>query len=202
MSSCSSAFGANSSLSQGESFAKMTSTFHGGKRNCGLMRGGALGAPFPGGFDTLPNDMHDLAGIGKLDSAFNELPEFAGKYGMSGGKRSRKHRKNSRKTRKMRGGVAEVSASAMILSPAEAGQAGLHAQWTNENLVVPSYKGPDNALLQKAGKRKASRKSRKSRKAGRKVRKASRKGSRKNGRKASRKGSRKNGRKASRKNRK
>ena len=172
----------------------MTSTFHGGKRNCGLMRGGSLGAPFPGGFDTLPNDMHELAGIGKLDAAFNQLPEFAGKYGMSGGKRSRKHRRNSRKTRKMRGGVAEVSASAMILSPAEAGQAGLHAQWTNENLVVPSYKGPDNALLQKAGKRKGSRKNRKgSRK--------NRKGSRKSGRKGSRKTGRKN-RKSSRKNRK
>jgi len=176
MSSCSSAFGENSSLPQGESFAKMTSTYHGGKRRRS-MRGGALGAPFPGGFETLPNEMHELAGIGKQDAAFQQLPEFAGKYGMSGGKRA--HRRSRVHTRKMRGGVADVSAPSMLLNSEEAGNAGLHVQWANENLVVPSYKGPDNALLQKAGKRKVSRKNRKAsrkvRKASRKVRKASRK---------------------------
>jgi hypothetical protein len=160
------------------------------------MRGGAASYPDQFG-DVLPNDMRAAADIGKLDAGMAELPSFAGKYGMAGGRR----------TRKMRGGVAEINAPAMILSQQEAAAAMLHPQWTNENLVVPGYKGPDNALVQKAGRRKASRKaSRKNRKASRKNRKASRKNrkaSRKN-RKASRKNrkaSRKN-RKASRKNRK
>lgn len=182
---------ANFALSQGQSFAKMTAPYHGGRRSTRKMRGGAVGAPFPGGFETLPQDMHDLAGIAKLDGAFNQLPEFVGKYGMSGGRRS---------TRKMRGGVADVSAATMILTPAEAAQAGLHPQWTNENLVVPSYVSPDSVLPQKAGKRKT----RKGRKASRKVkgRKATRKVTRK-GRKATRKATRKVTRKVkSRKDRK
>lgn len=186
---------ANFSLSQGQNFVKMTSAYHGGRRATRKMRGGALGAPYPGGFDTLPQDMHDLAGIGKLDTAFNQLPEFAGKYGMSGGRRY---------SRKMRGGVADLSASAMILTPAEAAQAGLHPQWANENLVVPSYVSPDSVLPQKAGKRKSRKGSRKGRKASRKGRKGSRKGSRKATRKAARKGRkvRKGSRKGSRKDRK
>jgi hypothetical protein len=187
---------ANFSLAQGQNFAKMTSTYHGGRktrRQARKMRGGAMGAPFPGGFDILPQDMHQLAGVAKLDAAFNQLPEFAGKYGMSGGRMSRK---------KMRGGVAELSASNMLLTPAQTANAGLHPQWTNENLVVPSYVSPDSVLPQKAGKRK-SRKGRKASRKGRKMSRKGRKASRK-GRKMSRKGSRKErkGRKASRKGRK
>lgn len=184
---------ANFSLAQGQNFAKMTSAYHGGRRTlkarrqASRMRGGAMGAPFPGGFDILPQDMHQLAGVAKLDAAFNQLPEFAGKYGMSGGRMSRTLR------RKMRGGVAELSASDMLLTPAEAADAGLHPQWANENLVVPSYVSPDSVMPQKAGKRM----SRKGRKVTRKGRKMSRKGSRKErkGRKASRK--ERKGRKAS-----
>jgi hypothetical protein len=148
----------------------MTSAYHGGRatrKSNRKMRGGALGASFPDSFETLPQDMQDLAGVGKLNAAFNQLPEFAGKYGMMGGRYSRK----------MRGGVADVSASAMILTPTEAAQAGLHPQWANENLVVPSYVSPDSVLPQKAGKRKSRKASRKAgRKATRKGRKASRKG--------------------------
>ena len=179
---CSSALSANSSLPQGEAFAKMTSSFHGGRSTRRhRMRGGALasmGAPFANAFDNLPTDMRDVAGLGKIDAAFNQLPEFAGKYGMAGGRRStRRHR--------MRGGVADLAASDMILTPAEAAQAGLHPQWVNENLVVPSFKSPDSVLVQKAGKRKskkASRKDRKSKKVSRKDRK-SKKASRKSSRK-------------------
>ena len=156
-----------SSLPQGGQFAAMTAAYHGGRRH--RMRGGAA-ASYPDQFgDVLPNDMRAAADIGKLDAGMAELPSFAGKYGMAGGRR----------TRKMRGGVAEINAPAMILSQQEAAAAMLHPQWTNENLVVPGYKGPDNALVQKAGRRKASRKnrkaSRKNRKASRKNRKASRK---------------------------
>ena len=171
---CTAALGATSSLSQGETFAKMTSAFHGGRR---LQRGGS--ASFPGAFeDLLPKDMHAAADLTKLDAAYNQLPEFVGKYGMSGGRRTR---------RKQRGGVASVDAPAMILSPAEEQQAFLNPQWYTENQVIPSFQGPVVVPGQRGGKvrktsRKARKTSRKARKASRKARKASRKA-----RKASRK---------------
>jgi hypothetical protein len=161
------------------------------------MRGGG-GAEFPSAFDALlPSNMHSAANIGSLDTAFAQLPQFAGKYGMSGGRRS------SRRSH-MRGGMAPIDAPAMLLSAGEERSAFLNPQWYTENQVVPSFKGPENAYVQKAGKRKASRKDRKdrkNRKDSRKDRKASRKdrkASRKN--RNSRKDSRKN--RSSRKNRK
>ena len=232
---CQTALTQNSSLGQGVMFANMTKDFHGGRKmknsrkhrknmrkasrkNRRNMFGGA--ADYPNEFSqTLPQGMHAEADITKLDTAFAQLPEFAGKYGMGGGARRR------RSNRKI-GGVAPINAPAMILTPQEEPAAFLNPQWYDENLVVPSYKGPENAYAasqyanqssysQKAGRR--SRKaSRKNRKASRKNRKASRKASRKNrkalrknrkasrkNRKASRKASRKNrsNRKASRKNR-
>ena len=74
----------------------------------------------------------------------------------------------------------------MILSPAEEPKAFLNPQWYTENTVVPSFKGPENALAQqsynnqfvyaqRAGTRRARKASRKARKASRKARKASRK---------------------------
>ena len=212
---CSAQLGAASSLSQGQKFVEMGRGLHGGRRatrkdrkNRRIMYGGM--ADFPSSFDALlPQDMHGQADIGRLDQAFSELPQFVGKYGMQGGKR------------KMRGGVvlapAEVGSSAMIISPQEEGAAFLNPQWYNENQVVPSFKGPENAYAaqqyanqtnyaQKAGtrkNRKNSRKdSRKNRKNSRKNRKANRKNSRKSNRKANRKDSRKANRKDSRKNRK
>ncbi len=205
---CSAQLGAASSLSQGQKFVEMGRGLHGGRRttrkdrkNRRIMYGGM--ADFPSSFDALlPQDMHGQADIGRLDQAFSDLPQFVGKYGMQGGKR------------KMRGGVvlapAEVGSSAMIISPQEEGAAFLNPQWYNENQVVPSFKGPENAYAaqqyanhtnyaQKAGTRKNRKNSRKnSRKANRK---ANRKDSRKN-RKNSRKANRKDSRKDSRKNRK
>ena len=146
----------------------MTRAYHGGRsrRRAHRMRGGAYAA-FPGEFSQiLPQDMHAAADIASLDKAFAQLPEFAGKYGMTGGARRRS-------TRKQRGGVAPVDAAGMILSPAEEGQAFLNPQWYNENLVNPNFRGP---VVQKAGKRKhrASRRkhrgSRKHRKISRRVR--------------------------------
>ena len=185
----------NYSLSQGQTFDKMTASYHGGRSRTRKMRGGA--AAYPTAFsELLPQDMHAAADISSLDKAFAQLPEFAGKYGMSGGRRS--HR-----SRRMRGGVApalQEGQNAMILSPAEEGQAFLNPQWYTENQVVPSFRGPASPYVasQKAGSRR------------RKHRKASRRASRKmhggrrnsacKGRKASRKG--RKGRKASRKHRK
>ena len=45
----------------------------------------------------------------------------------------------------MRGGVALVSSPSMILTPAEEATAFLNPQWYNENKVVPSFQGPENA---------------------------------------------------------
>ena len=140
------------------------------------MKGGA--ASYPNEFsETLPQNMHEAARITSLDKAFAQLPEFAGKYGVgqTGGSR--------RTRRRMHGGMADVKASTMILSAAEEPKAFLNPQWYNENQVVPSFKGPENAYAAsqqaaqqtyagKGGKRRGSRKHRKS---SRKHRKANRK---------------------------
>jgi len=211
---CQNALSQGSSLGQGVMFADMTKDFHGGrmnknsrkhrknmrkntrKNNRKNMRGGA--ADYQNDFSqTLPQNMRAQADIGSQDAAFAQLPEFVGKYGMGGGAR---RRRNNRKV----GGVAPINLPSMILTPQEEPAAFLNPQWYDENLVVPSYKGPENAYAasqyanqssyaQKAGKR--------SRKASRKNnRKASRKNNRKSSRKNNRKASRKNNRKASRKN--
>lgn len=165
---CEAAFSANSSLRQGQQFADMTKAYHGGRRHRRAsrrhrsrrhrMRGGAHAA-FPGEFSqVLPQDMHAAADISSLDKAFAQLPQFAGKYGMTGGSRGHSRR---RSTRRQRGGVAPVDAPGMILSPGEEGQAFLNPQWYNENLVNPNFRGP---VVQKAGKRSSRRHRRGSRK--------------------------------------
>ena len=174
---CGPAFAAETSLPQGQQFAEMTKDFHGGTRkstrkgkgtrkssrkgNRRAMRGGS--ADYPNSFqELLPQEMHGAANIGSQDAAFAQLPNFVGKYGMTGGKRSRK-------MRRMRGGVSPVDAPSMILTPAEEPAAFLNPQWYNENQVVPSFKGPENAYAaqqyatQFAYNQKAGRRSRKTR---------------------------------------
>jgi len=217
---CVQQFNATSSLSQGQEFARMTRSYHGGRRirsyrshrshrrqrggvaeadrsyldtiqssflppnemvrkaNYNVkggrrfrMRGGAL-ADYPTSFDSvLPQDMRAAADIGKLDSAFGQLPQFAGKYGMNGGaRRTRRNRSNHMQ----RGGMADIKAPSMILTPQEEPAAFLNPQWYTENQVVPSFVGPNNSYVQK-GARRSRKASRKNRKASRKNRKASRK---------------------------
>lgn len=203
---CSNTLAATSSLSQGNTFADLTKTLHGGKRYSRKNQRGGM-ADYPGEFsETLPSDMHAAAYVQGQDAAFAALPQFVGKYGMSGGKR----RKNSRRHRKHGGGFGYTPGPAnapnyMILSPQEEGGAMLNPQWYTENLVVPSYQAPISGYAAQASaqyanqvdyKQHAGKRSRKN-----KNRKASRKASRKNrmaSRKASRQASRKN-RKASRK---
>jgi len=187
---CQTALAAPTSLSQGEMFAKMTAPFHGGRRSrrrAASRKGrrssrrqmGGAGASYPNEFSVmLPQDMHAAARIGSLDAAFAQLPEFVGKYGNQTGGGSRRRRRTARR---MYGGVAPVSAPAMILSPQEEPAAFLNPQWYTENQVVPSFVGPANpyaaqqqpqfAYAQKAGRRR------------RNSRKASRKASRKMNRK-------------------
>jgi hypothetical protein len=192
---CTQTLSAASSLSQGQTFADFTKTFHGGRRSRKnnrknrkmnrkmnrKQRGGM--ADFPGGFsETLPQDLHQSAMVQGQDAAFAALPQFVGKYGMSGGsrRRSRKH-----------GGAlhpAEVTAPTMILTKAEEPAAFLNPQWYTENQVVPSFQGPNNAYAaqatqqyanqadyKQAAGRRSRKASRKNRKASRKHRKASRK---------------------------
>ena len=172
---CETALGASDSLRQGQQFADLTKAYHGGRRHRRStrrhrsrrhrMRGGGAHAAFPGEFSqVLPQDMHAAADITSLDKAFAQLPQFAGKYGMTGGARTRRHRRQ-------RGGVAPVDAPGMILSPAEEGQAFLNPQWYNENMVNPNFRGP---VVQKAGKRSRRHRSRKHR-GSRKHRRGSRK---------------------------
>ena len=160
---CGPMFSAASSLTQGTEFASLTKDFHGGKsrsrnrrqnknrkssrmnmrknvsrKRClrKRMRGGS--AEYPNSFqELLPQNLHAAANITSQDNAFAQLPKFIGTYGsMTGGNR----------TRKMRGGVAPVDAPGMILTKGEEGAAFLNPQWYTENQVVPSFKGPENAL--------------------------------------------------------
>jgi len=139
---------APSSLTQGQTFDKITAPLHGGRRRRGRsarrMRGGAdVQASYPSQFsEMLPQNMHNSARIGALDQAFADLPQFAGKYGnQTGGKRSR---------RRHRGGMAPLSMPSMLLTPEEEPAAMLNPQWYTENMVVPSFQGPANSYAQQA----------------------------------------------------
>jgi len=146
---CAQTLSGGSSLSQGQTFARLTQNFHGGRRNRRnrrntrnkKQRGGS--ADFPGSFDeTLPASLHKAAYIESQDAAFAALPQFVGKYGtMSGGGR------RNRQSRKHGGGLypADITAPSMILSKSEEPAAHLNPQWYTENQVVPSYVAPGNA---------------------------------------------------------
>jgi len=147
------------------------------RKNTRRQRGGM--ANYPGGFsETLPQNMHQLAWVNGQDAAFAQLPQFVGKYGMSGGSR--------RRSRRRVGGAlhpAMVSAPSMILTPQEEPAAMLNPQWYTENQVVPSFQGPNNAYAAQATaayahqadyKMHAGRRNRKNRKASRRNRKNSR----------------------------
>jgi len=166
---CGSVLTASSSNSQGQKFQALTKNYHGGRRRTlRRMRGGAV--DYPSQFsEVLPVDLHNGARITSLDSAFSQLPAFAGKYGMQGGRGGRTrgcrhHHSRSRHTRRrrpnrntMRGGMAPIQAPTWFLTPKEEGQAFLNPQFYTENQVVPSFKGPDNSYVQKAGTRASKR---------------------------------------------
>jgi len=143
--SCMQTLGASSSLTQGREFDRITAPLHGGRRSR-KMRGGATNvAAYPSQFsEMLPQDMHNSARIGALDTSFAQLPQFVGKYGnQTGGRRSRKQRRH-------RGGMAPITMPSMLLTAAEEPAAMLNPQWYNENLVVPSFQGPVNSYAQQA----------------------------------------------------
>lgn len=135
------AYSTSSSLNQGDQFAKLTSSFHGGARKTRRsknkrMRGGSHFTPYanyPNSMDSvLPHDLRELARIAPLDASFTELPAV-----MKGG-----YRHKSRKGKKG-GAYATVDAPSMILSsPAEETAARLNPQWYTENTVIPDFRGP------------------------------------------------------------
>lgn len=152
--------GASSSLTQGKEFDRITAPLHGGRRSRRARRGsrrmrggGADVAAYPSQFsEMLPQDMHNSARIGALDTSFAQLPQFIGKYGnQTGGKRSSTRRsRQARRSRRHRGGMAPITMPSMLLTAAEEPAAMLNPQWYNENLVVPSFQGPVNSYAQQA----------------------------------------------------
>ena len=143
---CMKTLSAPSSLTQGQTFDRITAPLHGGRRSRRgrKMRGGYdAQAAYPSQFsEMLPQDMHNSARTTILDQSFAELPQFVGKYGnqMGGARRSRRHR----------GGMAPLSMPSMLLTPQEEPAAMLNPQWYNENMVVPSFQGPANSYAQQA----------------------------------------------------
>jgi hypothetical protein len=74
---CAAEFSADSSLSQGETFAKMTRAYHGGKRTRGMgrrMRGGA--ADLATAFEISPAEIHQRSGTAVLDQAISDLDKY------------------------------------------------------------------------------------------------------------------------------
>ena len=148
--------GASSSLSQGKEFDRITAPLHGGRKGRSRrgMRGGGEEAAYPSQFsEMLPQDMHASARVGILDTSFAELPQFVGKYGnQTGGRRGRRstRRQAKRVSRRHRGGMAPLSMPSMLLTKEEEPAAMLNPQWYTENLVVPSFQGPENSYAQQA----------------------------------------------------
>jgi hypothetical protein len=201
---CQTQFSAESSLSQGEAFAKMTRAYHGGRRtrrstrrSGRKMRGGAMleMTDYATAFDALPASLHEQAGVASLDAAIGELAQFSGSGAgtvdaaapgpvQMGGKRKRSTRKRStrkRSTRKRstrkRGGMSPIDAPSMLLRPEDEPAAFLNPQWYDENMVNPNFKAPNSpyADSQKGGKRKSRKVHRKASKKSRKSRKSSKK---------------------------
>lgn len=196
---CVGTLSAGSSLSQGQTFARLTQNLHGGRRTRRnrnkKQRGGS--ADFPGSFDeTLPASLHKAAYIESQDAAFAALPGFVGQYGtMTGGRRQRSRQNRNRR---LQGGAlhpADITANSMLLSKSEEPAAHLNPQWYTENQVVPSYVAPGNAYAaqqaqqsygnqinynQKAGRRSRNNRSNRSNKKNKKASRKNKKSSRRN----------------------
>jgi hypothetical protein len=165
---CNPSYPTTGSLDQGANFAKLTASYHGGRRRNmrsksrmvrrsvrrSNHRGGSFVTPYsdyPSATEQLlPSDLRALAHVSNLDAKFVELPDIQRAAGvpMAGGSRSRRNRRNRRNSRKTqrrghRGGNAPINAPSMILStPQEEAAARLNPQWYTENTVIPNFRGP------------------------------------------------------------
>jgi hypothetical protein len=159
--SCVKSYPTNGSLGQGEQFAEMTKTFHGGSRknmrknkkmlsrkNRRNMKGGSFFTPYADyqtEFDQmLPSDLRTLSGVASLDKAFTELPAIERAAGvMSGGSRRKNRNKRNNRSKRMRGGSAPIDEPSMLIrTPADEMAARLNPQWYTENTVIPNFRGP------------------------------------------------------------
>jgi hypothetical protein len=134
---CAAQFSADSSLSQGESFAKMTAAYHGGKRTRGnrkhKMRGGA--ADLSQAFEQMPAEMHQQAGTAVLDQAIAELSKFT-PAPQTGGSR--------RNNRRQRGGQAPLGDAFQAPNAElhkEAGTSVLDAAFAQLGKFIPNHNG-------------------------------------------------------------
>jgi hypothetical protein len=143
---CAVQFSADSSLSQGESFAKMTAAYHGGKRSLRKrgnrkhkMRGGA--ADLSQAFEQMPAEMHQQAGTAVLDQAIAELSKFAPQAG--GSRRS-----------KQRGGqspLADAFSAPNAEMHKEAGTSVLDAAFAQLGKFIPNHNGGGRKTRRRRG---------------------------------------------------
>jgi hypothetical protein len=169
--SCVKSYPTNGSLAQGEQFAEMTKSLHGGSRKNARknkkmpsrrnnrrnnrksrMSGGSYFTPYAD-YQTefnqmLPTELRVAAVVAPLDAKFTELPAIERAAGVmaGGGRRSRRNnRKNSRRNnrRNLRGGSAPITEPTMLIQNAtEEMDARLNPQWYTENTVIPNFRGP------------------------------------------------------------
>lgn len=143
---CATQFSADSSLTQGESFAKMTAAYHGGKRTRGnrKQKGGA--ADLSQAFEQMPAEMHQQAGTAVLDQAIAELSKFT-PAPQTGGKR---------KSRKQRGGQAPLTDAFQAPNAElhkEAGTSVLDAAFAQLGKFIPNHNGGGKRKSRRTNKR-------------------------------------------------
>jgi hypothetical protein len=140
---CAAAFGADSSLAQGETFAKMTAPYHGGKRRRSTRarrnyRGGA--ADLSQAFEAIPAEIHQRAGTAVLDDAIAELSQFTPTAAPQTGGSLR----NRRRSRRHRGGAADLG-EAFQAPPADiaekAGTSVLDTAMAQLSKFIPNHNG-------------------------------------------------------------
>jgi hypothetical protein len=170
MSTCNPSYPTSGSLDQGANFAKLTATYHGGRRRNmrsrsrmarrggtrrrrstrRRMRGGSHFTPYaeyPTSMNQmLPNELVADARLADLNAKFAELPAVTGVSPVSvdsGSSGLMPMAGGSRRRRRYRGGQAPINARSMLLSgQAEETAARLNPQWYTENTVIPGFRGP------------------------------------------------------------
>lgn len=144
---CAAQFSADSSLTQGETFAKMTAAYHGGRRTRAHKHRQAGGAAdLSQAFEAMPAEMHQQAGTAVLDQAIADLSKFAPQTG--GGRR------------RQRGGSASLAdafqAPAVDLHE-KSGTSVLDAAFAQLSKFVPNHNGGGHAGGKRSRKGKGRR---------------------------------------------
>ncbi len=144
---CATAFGADSSLAQGETFAKMTAPYHGGKRGGKRRRSTRARRNYRGGaadlsqaFEAIPVEIHQRAGTAVLDDAIAELSKFTPTAAPQAGGSLR----NRSRSRRYYGGAADLG-EAFQAPPADiaakAGTSVLDTAMAQLSKFIPNHNG-------------------------------------------------------------